>query len=422
MEPNPELRRTKLLKAVFPVDEPAVTAPPLRVLMISAAGELGGAERSFCEVITALPREKIEPHACVPPDSQLARALASAQVPVHEVALRLFRRSLHPLALAGNVRALYQGSRSIAEVCRKAGIEMLHANTNSAALVGWEVARMTKLPFVWHCRDMAPLHGLARILASSAAAVVAISAAVEEQLMREGVKREKITRIDNGIDLGRMSRSGLYDAVRAQMRAKLGIQAHRPVLLSVGAYVPWKKHELFLDALALVRRRLPAVGLLVGSDRFGQNEAYVASLRMRARHLALNDDALKVLDEREDVPDLMAASDVFVSCSENEPFGRVLTEAGASGLPVVATRSGAKPEIIADQVTGILTEPGDAAALAAACLKLLGDPALRQEMGRAAQERVEKLFDVRRAARELTALFQRCAAQRQAGPRVPPTR
>ena len=416
MESKTSLHRTRLHKTLLEFDEPAQALEPRRVLFVSSAGEMGGAERSLYELLRALPRDSFEPHVCVPVASRFARLLDAAGIPVHEVPLRRFRRSTHLINLAGNVRALYQGSRQVADVCRRERIELLHANTNSAALVAWEVGRTTALPFIWHCRDLSPLYGLARILGGAAAAVVAISEAVSRQLAREGVKPEKLKLIYNGIDLARIAPSELFADVRARARANLGIEARRPVLLTVGAYVPWKKHELFLETLALVRRRMPtAVGLLAGSDQFGENAAYVAQLRLTARRFSLNEDALKVLMERDDVPELMAASDVLVSCSENEPFGRVLAEAGASGLPVVSTRSGAKPEIVEDNVTGILTEPGDAEALTAACLRLLADPVLRQCMGRAAQARVASLFDVRRAAGELAALcesiLQRQAAQ-----------
>lgn len=407
MEAYSSLKHTRCHKAMLDLEEPPAGQPPRRVLFLSAAGEMGGAERSLYELLKALPRTVVEPQVCAPPGAPLGRLLDAAQIPFHAVALRRFRRTTHPFVLAGHVRALYKGSREINDLCRAERIELLHANTSSAALVAWEVGRMSKLPFVWHCRDLTPLHGLARILGGAAAAVVAISGAVGEQLLKEGVKADKIKRIDNGIDLTRISPSELYPAVRARLRASLGIEVHRPVLLSVGAYVPWKKHELFLEALALVRRRMPSVvGLLAGSDKFGENEAYVNLLRARARRLALNADALQVLHERDDVPELMAAADVFVSCSENEPFGRVLAEAGAAGLPVVSTRSGGKPEIVEDNVTGVLTEPGDVQALAAACLRLLGDPVLRREMGRAARQHVEARFDVRRTAREIAALCE----------------
>lgn len=401
------MKETRVHKAIFDFDEPASEAAPLRVLLVSSVGELGGAERSLYEVVKELPRERIEAHVCAPPASPLARLLGALRVPVHEIPLRHFRRSLRPSVLYSQVRALYEGSRQIVELCRAHRIELLHGNTNSAALVAWEAGRAAKLPLIWHCRDLATSHGLARILGSRAASVVAISGAVEQHLLEEGVEPRKVKRIKNGIDLSPFSPSEFYTAVRARARANLGIEANRPLLLTVGAYVPWKRHELFLETLARVRRRIPsAVGLLAGSDKLQENEAYVSSLHQRARHLALRTEAFKVLNEREDVPELMMAADVFVSCSENEPFGRVLAEAGASGLPVVSTRSGAKPEIVEDNVTGILTETGDADALAAACIRLLSDPALRRQMGGAARRRVTLLFDVRRTARELTALYE----------------
>lgn len=390
-------------------------AQRLRVLCISAAGEIGGAERSLFELVQALPREKIEVHVCCPPESPLSRMFQVSGVRVHEVALRRFRRTKHPFILAGQVRALHQGSKEIAALCRESKIDVLHANTDAAELVAWEVARITKLPHVWHCRDMSRLHGFAKILSCSAAAVVAISGAVEAHMRKEGVNPAKLQRIDNGIDLVRFPVPEHREALRQSVRGKLGIEAHRPVLLSIGAYVPWKKHELFLDALAALRVRLPAaVGLLVGRDTFSENANYEKTLREHARKLALNTDALKVLHQRDDVPELMCASDLLVSCSENEPFGRVLVEAGACGLPVVSTRSGGKPEIIEDNVTGMLIEPGDVKAMAAACADILENSGRRAEMGRNARQRVAIRYDVNRTAREMTELFVRLGAEREA--------
>jgi glycosyltransferase involved in cell wall biosynthesis len=88
-----------------------------------------------------------------------------------------------------------------------------------------------------------------------------------------------------------------------------------------------------------------------------------------------------------------------------------LAEAGAAGLPVVSTRSGGKSEIIEDNITGVLTDPGLAEPLAAACANLLADANRCAEMGRQARARVEKFYDVRRAAAELAAVFQAAAGR-----------
>ena len=390
-------------------DAPRVTRT-LGALMISAAGEMGGAERSLLEVMRALPAGRVQASLCAPPDTELLRRGTLSQIPVYPVALRRFRRTTNPFLLAGQVRALYQASRSIRALCEERKFDVLHANTDTAALAAWEVSRLTKIPFVWHCRDMRPMHGFARPLSAAAAAGVAISGAVEQHLRREGVRPEKIRRIENGIDLSRFYKPEARAAARARARASLEIPADAPVLLCVGAYVPWKKHELFLKSLAALRSRQPyAVGLLAGSDSGAQNSAYGELLENTVRELGLTDNILRVLHERDDIPELMAAADILVSCSENEPFGRVLAEAGAAGLPVVSTRSGAKSDIVEDGQTGFLAEQGNVDALAAACLTLLNDAALRGEMGRQARARAERRYDVRRTAEELTALFETIA-------------
>src|SRR3990172_2526211 len=126
---------------------------PLKVLFLSAAGLVGGAERSLC----ALPEDRIEAHACVPAEGPLARLCALAEVRVHPVPLRRFWRTVNPLLLAGQVMALYQGAQTVRKLVEELGIDVIHANTDSAALVAWEAGREAGRPFVWHCRDLRPL-------------------------------------------------------------------------------------------------------------------------------------------------------------------------------------------------------------------------------------------------------------------------
>ncbi|MCW8130773.1 MAG: glycosyltransferase family 4 protein [Planctomycetota bacterium] len=382
--------------------------PPVRVLFLSAAGQIGGAERSLYELLCALPEDRVEAAACVPPEGQLARLCALAEVPVYPVPLRRFLRTLSPFLLAGQVRAMYQASQAIRGIVEKHRIDLLHANTDSAALVAWEVSREAKVPFVWHCRDLRPLGPLAKVLAKSAAAVIAISKAVAEHLEAQGAPRERICLIENGIDVARFHAPTDRLAVRHRTRAYLGVPLDAPLLIDVGSWVPWKRHELFLEALGLVRKEMPqTIGMLVGSDLFRQNASYADFLEARALSAGLGEDALLVLQQREDVPDLLAAADVLVSPSDREPFGRVLAEAGAAGVPVVSTHSGAKAEVIRDGETGLLVPPGDAPAIAQACLTLLTDDERRARLGTNAIVRVSELFNVRRAAQEIADLYDR---------------
>jgi len=116
--------KTKVRIAKMPAD-----GAPLRVLAISVTGAMGGAERSYLEVLRALPRERIAPVACVPPDSPLDRLCAAAEIPVESVNLRRFRRSTNPFVLAGQVKALYQGSRAIVDICKEQKIDLIHGES-----------------------------------------------------------------------------------------------------------------------------------------------------------------------------------------------------------------------------------------------------------------------------------------------------
>lgn len=379
---------------------------PKRVLFLSAAERIGGAERSLYELVCALPKDMVEAHVCVPSESPLSRLFALAGIPVHPVPLRRFRRSRNPLVLAGQLRALHLGAKSIGELAGQLGLDLLHANTDATALVAWEVSRETGLPFVWHCRDLRPLGLLAKILAGTTACAIAISEAVENHLLQQGVKRDHVRRLPNGIDLTRFHTPEQRPAVRLRTRGYLGIPPETPLLIDIGAWVPWKRHELFLDALAEIRKQRPdVVGLLVGSDLFNENRAYVSQLERHAERLRLSDGGLLVLQQREDVPDLLAASDVLVLTSENEPFGRVLVEAGASGVPIVSTDSGAKREIVIHNETGLLTPPGDAQRMAEACLELLSQPDRLSALGAAGRRRAAERFDVKRLALDVAQLY-----------------
>jgi glycosyltransferase involved in cell wall biosynthesis len=105
------------------------------------------------------------------------------------------------------------------------------------------------------------------------------------------------------------------------------------------------------------------------------------------------------------VPELLRLTDIMVLPSRNEPFGRVLIEAMATGKPVIATASGGAPEIVVPEETGLLVPPENAEALAGALLRLLGDEDLRQRMGAAGVARAREHFDVRRVVEQVEGIY-----------------
>lgn len=138
----------------------------------------------------------------------------------------------------------------------------------------------------------------------------------------------------------------------------------------------------------------------------GNGEYYPAVERL-VQHEILT-DVVQLVGWRSDVRSLMADHDILCSSSLWEAFGLTLVEAGAAGLPVVATRVEGVPEVVADGVTGCLVPPADPESMAATLERLLDDPASRQVMGEKAKEFVTANFDANRMNREYRELYERC--------------
>ncbi len=209
----------------------------------------------------------------------------------------------------------------------------------------------------------------------------------------------------HALEIPSMVDTGAFDPTRrTSTRAALGIADGVPLIGWLGRLDPKKRVEDFIDTAALVHRRYPAVRFVVigGADAFLPE--YAVALRSRAKALGL-DGALVFLGDRDDVPDLLAALDVFVWLSRGEGMPHVIAEAGAARLPVVATRDNGSEQQIVDQVSGLFVPHEDPPAVAAAIARLLDDDALRARLGSALREKVDTDYAVAAVVPRWEALF-----------------
>ncbi len=208
-------------------------------------------------------------------------------------------------------------------------------------------------------------------------AAVAIGDAVAASMVRL-YGRPPAHVIPNGIPLV-PARPG----ARAAVRAAFGVAEATPVILAVGRLNPQKDHAVLVDALA--DPRLGAAELWIAGE--GElRDALVAQAAARGVSTRV-----RLLGNRPDVPDLLAAADLFALSSTWEGNPLVVMEAMAAGLPVVARPVGCVPELVTPE-TGRLVGPGEAFADGVA--GLLADPALRSRLGAAATRRAQARFDV----------------------------
>ena len=228
--------------------------------------------------------------------------------------------------------------------------------------------------------------------------LVTVSASVRETLLACGVPPEKVEVIHHGTNIEEFIQT---TASPSSVRRGLGIADDCLTVGIVGRVAPEKGHQVLLQAAALLGDRYPLRFVIVGD---GPSDAAV---RASVRSLGL-EDRVVFAGFRPDVNNVIAALDILTLPSTwNEPCAAVVQQAMALGRPVVGTRAGGTPEMIADGETGLLVAPSDAAALADAIARLAGDAFLRKRLGAAGRERVESHFSLSLMTDRIEALYQR---------------
>lgn len=188
-------------------------------------------------------------------------------------------------------------------------------------------------------------------------------------------------------------------AERAAIRATLLDHPERPLLISVGRLTPQKGYIDLLNAFALVQQSHAESRLII----VGDGELHGA-LKDQIEALGLGDSA-QLLGRREDVPRLLAASDIFVSSSHWEGLSNAILEAMAAGLPLVATAVADTPNIVVPG-TGLIVPPQQPNELATAMLTLLENPAQREAFGQQARLFVDRQHNPARWAKQMINLYQ----------------
>lgn len=231
-------------------------------------------------------------------------------------------------------------------------------------------------------------------------AVVANATAVKDQLIGEGVKKDKIAVIYNGIDLTRFNQNGTRDD--ALVRLKLESLRGRPVITMVANFeYRVKDHPMLLRTAQRVTREVPEAIFVIAGE--GELRAETEQL---AVELGVKESCL-FTGRCASVPDLLAASDVCLLTSQAEGFSNSILEYMAAGCAVVATNVGGASEAIVEGETGYLVNSGDDAAMAARIVDLLRNPERRVQMGHNGRRVVEERFSLQSRLSNTSALYQR---------------
>jgi glycosyltransferase involved in cell wall biosynthesis len=253
-------------------------------------------------------------------------------------------------------------------------VDILHPQSGHTLAMAALAAAGTRARIVFARRTTFPLRRNpgTRLKYSRAARIISVSRAGVDELVRAGVDPSRIEVVPSGIPLGRLA-----PPASPELLASFGVPAGARLAVMVGALTDVKDPITFVRAVAVAKRRLPALqALLVGEGHLrGEVEAEVHALEL--------DDTLHLTGFRDDHASFIAAGDVAVLSSKMEGTPGVLIDALALARPIAATAAGGVPEIVEHEVSGLLTPVGDPDLLGGAIARLLLDGALAARMSAA---------------------------------------
>jgi glycosyltransferase involved in cell wall biosynthesis len=372
----------------------------IHVLQIIDGLNVGGAEVLLRDLVRGLRGERYRVSVCYSTPGPMVSEIEAIGVPMTRLP-RLAR--VDPLLLLRMCWAI-----------RRDPPQVVHTHLFKSDFHGRLAARICGVPVVvstLHNSDAWAKNALFGKLYGATARfadrLIAVSEEVREfAIAHTNVTPDKVKTIPNGVPLQKFSGQ---DAAGRALRQELGIAADTPLIGIVGRLMPQKDHETFLQAAVEIRKTIPGARFLVVGDG-----PLRADLTARAASLRL-EDAVLFCGIRKDIPAVMAAIDMLVFSSRWEGLPVTLLEGMAASRAVVATAVGGVPGVMIDGQTGVLVPAGEPPALARACVHVLGDEALRGQMGQAGRARVEAHYSIDSMVQQTARQYEEILSQRGLG-------
>jgi len=364
----------------------------ITVLHLIGSLRVGGAEQQLVSLAPLFDRERF-------------RIIVATMEPSGTLVERLRASNTDVRALNFRMRYFLPRLWRLCCLLRREEVDILHTHMFHASWYGRIAGLCARVPVM-----IATDHGqelwkkpwdiaFERFANKYTALRIAVSQDVAEILKtREGVPANKLLVIPNGVDVERFQagKSG-----RESVRSQLGFQDGAIVVGTVARLVEPKALHFLIKAVAQVSKAVPQVRLVIVGDGPLRGD-----LESAAADQGISDRVL-FTGSRSDIPEMLAAFDIFALSSISEGLPVSLLEAMAAGKPIVATKVGGIPEALADGREGLLVEPGDPDALAEAVRELACNPDLAARLGRQAAEKVAAEYSIAATVRKLEEVYLR---------------
>jgi glycosyltransferase involved in cell wall biosynthesis len=365
-----------------------------RVLYLAWAPFFSGAERALLMTLRSLDPCRYEPYVLAGTHGEFAAQVRALGI----------RIDIVPIVALDRAKP-FSSSLSVARVTAAAlrfRPAVIHANDMPSYQPGGYAGRLLGIPVVTHLRFPDARDGYRWFFRPPFSLAIFISEAFKADALREApdVFADKTTVVYDAVELPRM----WSPAERAARRLELDLPLDRPVVAITGQVSEVKGIWEFVEAADQLRQT-NAVFAVLGDDLRTQG-ALRRDMEAKVEALGLH-DRFRFLGFRRDAPELVQAFDVVTVPSRVEPFGLASLEAMAAGRPVVASRVGGIPEVVRDDLDGILVPPNDAKSLADGISRLLENPEQRVMMGDRGRRRAAEVFGMRVHGEALHCAYER---------------
>ncbi|MGE3309613.1 MAG: glycosyltransferase family 4 protein [Limisphaerales bacterium] len=393
-------------------------APPARrVLFVDHVRRiLGGAEINLVELVgDSAARTAWDIQVACDPESSLHDALQARGIPCHPYAfdpslgnLRLVGRRFPVLRVLRSFKSLVRGREAFAAILERVRPDFVVSCTNKDHFAVWPACRAATVPSVWWVNDIlsadffpwAARRAFVTQARRGASRVVVVSDFARRPLLNQGLPEAEVVTIHNGIPLDRYE-----PQPRGTLRHMLAASDDEPLIGVVGRFTPWKGQDFFLRIAEAWCRQTPSGRFVLVGHAFNEDQRFELALRNFIRLRGLR-ERVHVVPFQRDIGAVLSDLDLLVHCSlKPEPFGRVLIEGMAIGIPVLGARAGGVPEIIEHGTNGLLARPGDLADYLAQIRCVVGDAELRARLRSAGRETVRSRFSIARVQNAFDVLF-----------------
>ncbi len=292
-----------------------------------------------------------------------------------------------------NLWTMIESMKSLEKIIRDEKVDIVHARSRVPAWIAFFACRRTGVDFVTTCHGYYSQNIFSHVMGWGKRVIVISEIIGRHMIDHFGVQSDNIRLIHRSVDLEKFS----------FRQRQSGLSSFTVTI--VGRITPLKGHVYFLKAMAKVIRQFPYVRVQVIGDARADKQAYKENILLLTKRLGIQ-DKVHFMGNRRDIPQLLADSDALVlSTITQEAFGRVIIEAQAIGVPVVATKVGGVVDIVEHEKTGLLVLPKDPDAIASAVLRLMNDRKLGDAMAMEARRLVEGKYTLDQMALKTLAVY-----------------